>query len=161
MTNGSFLTTTRPQTIIGICLLLFVLACATPCLEMSHKSDPVWYGLRILVLGWMGILVGQFAWLANPLWVVGLCLLAFRKWSAAAIVSGLSLLFALNTLALFVMPLPADEASVNKTSLVQFRIGFYFWLASLVLLFAKAFMMRAPSRPRFKHYDYSEPPYTH
>ncbi len=164
MTNGSFLTTTRRQTIIGISLLLFVLACATPCLEMSQKSDPVWYGLRILVLGWMGFLAGQFAWFANPFWVIGLCLLAFRKWSAAAIVSGLSLLFALNTLVMFVMPLPADESNVNKTYLVQFRIGFYLWLASLAMPFVKACVMRNQSRLKHDPSQWgtrSQTPYLH
>ncbi len=161
MTNGSFLTTTRQQTIIGISLLLFVLACATPCLEMSQKSDPVWYGLRILVLGWMGFLAGQFAWYANPLWVIGLCLLAFRKWSAAVIFSGLSLLFALNTLTMFVMPLPADESKVNTTSLVRLRIGFYCWLASLAVPFAKAFVMRTQSRLQARNQARPHTPYLH
>jgi hypothetical protein len=142
MTNGSFFATTRQQVFIGVSLLLFLLACVTPCLEMSQKSDPVWYGLRILVLGWMGFLAGQFAWYANPLWLIGLCLLAFRKWSAAAIFSGLSLLFALNTLLMFVMPLPADESKVNTTSLMGLRIGFYFWMASLAVPFVKACVMR-------------------
>lgn len=146
MTQGSYLTSSRQQALIGASLLLFALACATPCLEMSQKSDPVWYGLRILILGWMGFLAGQFAWFANPLWVIGLCLLAFRKWSAAVVVSGLSLLLALNTLALFVMPLPADESKVNTTSLVRLRIGFYLWLASLAVPFVRACVMRNQSR---------------
>jgi len=125
MTPGATAASNRNLLFIGLSVLLFLLACATPCLEMSQKSDPTWYGLRILVLGWMGVLVGQFAWLANPLWLLGLITFALRKWRVALIALGASLLFAANTLLLFVMPLPADESNINHTSLVRLRIGFY------------------------------------
>lgn len=154
MTQGATAVSNRNYLFVGVSLLLFVMACATPCLEMSQKSDPVWYGLRILVLGWMGFLAGQFAWFANPLWLIGVVAFAFRKWSVALISLGLALFFALNTLLLFVMPLPADESKINNTSLVRLRIGFYLWLAGMALLFVRAFAMRARSfqqpRTRFQ-----------
>lgn len=142
MTQGSIAVSNRNHLFIGLSVLLFVMACATPCLEMSQKSDPTWYGLRILVLGWMGILAGQFAWLANPLWLLGLITFALRKWLVTLIVLGFSLLFAANTLLIFVMPLPADESNINHTSLVRLRIGFYLWLASIAVLFGRAFVMK-------------------
>ncbi len=145
MSQGSIAASNRNHLFIGLSLLLFLLACATPCLEMSQKSDPTWYGLRILVLGWLGILVGQFAWLANPLWLIGLITFVLRKWLATLIVLGFSLLFALNTLLLFGIPLPADESNVNHTSLVRLRIGFYLWLASIAILFGRAFVMKTQS----------------
>jgi len=142
MTQGSIAGPDRNVVFVGASVLCFAAACALPCLEMSQKSDPVWYGLRILVLGWMGILVGQFAWLANPLWAFGLVAVAFRKWTLALVMLGLSLLFALNTLLLFGISLPADEGNVNHTSLVRLRIGFYLWLASIGILFYRAFVMK-------------------
>ncbi|MFN0112860.1 MAG: hypothetical protein ACKVZH_28705 [Blastocatellia bacterium] len=152
MTQGATTESGRNHLFVGVSLLLFVMACATPCLEMSQKSDPVWYGLRILVLGWMGFLAGQFAWFANPLWLIGTVAFAFRKWSVALISLGLALFFALNTLLLFVMPLPADESKINNTSLVRLRIGFYLWLASMAVLFVRAFAMRTQSlqQPRIR-----------
>lgn len=145
MTQVSITDSGRNHLFIGLSVLLFLLACATPCLEMSQKSDPTWYGLRILVLGWMGVLVGQFAWLANPLWLLGLITFALRKWRVALIALGASLLFAANTLLLFVMPLPADESNINHTSLVRLRIGFYLWLASIAVLFGRALVMKPQS----------------
>ncbi len=151
----------RNQFYVALSVALFVLACVTPCLEMSRKSDPVWYGLRILSLGWLGILVGQVAWFANPLWLISVLLLASRKWIAAIIFSGLALLVAANTLLLFVMPLPADESGMNKTSLERFRIGFYCWLASLAVPFVRACLMRTQAAPQPKPDVPPHIPYTH
>lgn len=152
MTQGATAESGRNHLFIGISLFLFVMACATPCLEMSQKSDPVWYGLRIMLLGWMGPLAGQFAWFANPLWLIGAVAFAFRKWNVALISLGLALLFALNTVLLFVIPLPADESKVNTTSLVRLRVGFYLWLASMAVLFVRTFAMRTQylQKPRIR-----------
>ncbi len=127
-------------------MLLYLIACATPCLEVTQKSDPVWPGLQILAIGWLGVLVGQFAWLANPLWMAGMLFFVFRKWMVTLIFSGPALLFALNTLTMFVTELPADEAGINTFHLVRLRIGFYLWLASLLVLFAGALVMKVQAR---------------
>lgn len=145
MTEGATTEPGRNHLFVGISLLLFVMACATPCLEMSQKSDANWYGLRILILGWMGVLVGQLAWFANPLWLIGATAFALQKWSVALISLGTALFFALNTLLLFVIPLPADESKINNTSLVRLRIGFYLWLGSMTVLFIRAFAMKTQS----------------
>lgn len=146
MNQGTLAVSRQNRVFIGISVVLYLIACATPCLEVSQKSDPVWLGLQILVMGWLGILVGQFAWLANPLWLAGLLFFAFRKWMAALILSGLALVFALNTFTMFVTELPADEGGMNTFHLVRLRIGFYLWLASLAVPFARAFVMRMQSR---------------
>jgi hypothetical protein len=146
MNQGATAVSHQNRVFIVISVFLYLIACATPCLEVSQKSDPVWYGLRILVIGWLGILVGQFAWLANSLWLAGIVFFVFRKWMATMIFSGLSLLFALNTFTMFVSELPADEGGVNKFHLVHLRIGFYSWLTSLLVLFAGALVMKIQAR---------------
>lgn len=131
---------------IGISLLCYAAACVSPCLEMFKQGVDVWYGARILVIGWLGLLVGQFAWLANPLWAVGLLFLTLRRPTIALIASALALLLALQTFMLFGMPLPGDEGGVTKLELLRLRYGFYLWLASLLALFAGTVMLRTHSR---------------
>ena len=130
---------------IGFSVFLYLAACVAPCLEVTQKSDPVWPGWQILLMGWLGVLVGQFAWLANPLWLGGLIFFALRKWTVALILSGLAILPTFNTLTMFVTELPADEGGMNTFHLVRLRIGFYLWLASLAVLFVGAFVMKRRS----------------
>jgi hypothetical protein len=84
---------------LGVSLLLYALACVLPVLDFS-KSDwnhdtkgPV-VGYVALISGWLVIAIGQFAWLANFLWLLSLILLLFRCWIASFVTTILTILLA-------------------------------------------------------------------
>ncbi len=101
----------------------------------------------VLFLGWMGPLVGQFAWYANPLLLLGMITFMFRKWIATLVFIVLTLLMAANTFLLFFQEVPADEAGVNMLMLQNLHIGFYLWIAStLTIGIGAVILLRAEAK---------------
>lgn len=120
--------------VLGLSIFFFAVACATPALKFTpnQSDDGLMYGLWVLAIGWMGILVDQYGWLANLLLGLSYLLLIFRLWLPALIVNLFTLFVAAQTLTLFGQELPADESNVNKMTLEYLGVGFYFWLLSIL-----------------------------
>ena len=117
-------------------LACYALACIFPALNFVNSGngpDPM-NGLNILLLGWMGVFIGQFAWFANPFIALSALILLFRQWLAAIIAILIGLAISLNTFALFGQEIPADEANVNKLTLVSLGPGYYLWVASMLVI---------------------------
>lgn len=112
----------------GVSLLLYVIACITPAMVFDKET---WNGLQVLVIGWQGIFLGQFAWYANPFWALSLLLAFFRRWFLTVAASVMAFLIALDALSFVNTRVPLDEAFVNTMVFQSYHVGFYFWLASL------------------------------
>jgi hypothetical protein len=147
-----------------ISLSTYVLACALPVLDFS-KSDgirnpdgPI-VGVVALIMGWVAIAVGQFAWLANFLWLFSLLLIWFRCWIAAAVTSISTILLALQTYALLSQKIPANGAATDHLYFQGIKIGFYFWLASFVAIGISAIILRQRERALVQASQYRQPPY--
>tara|TARA_R110000765_G_scaffold425443_1_gene538387 strand:+ start:114 stop:524 length:411 start_codon:yes stop_codon:yes gene_type:complete len=93
-------------------------------------------GILTLIFGGLSILMLKItafgAWSANILFFV--VLIKKSQIETKLILSGISVI--LGFLALFVTDLPMHMGST--TSPVKIGIGFYFWIASLILLFNKS-----------------------
>lgn len=127
------------------CLVLFLIACAAPSLEFLETNSStrnVMQGFQILLMGWMGVFVGQLAWFANALFALGLLLLSLRRRTAALVCGTVAVLIACDTFVLFSQQLPANEGDVGKLILQHLRAGFYLWAAALVLLPLGALILR-------------------
>ena len=59
-------------------LMLFGLACISPAIV--QRGGDVLYGWQILQLGWLGPIVFQVAWWANPLLFLSMISLYKRRW---------------------------------------------------------------------------------
>jgi hypothetical protein len=128
-------------------VLLFAAACFAPALSFRvYSSDPERYtievnrGGNILFIGWMGVLVGQVAWVANPVWVLGIGFLFFERIKGARILLTLAVLLALSTLRLYRSEMPYDEGGVTKMLLHAPLVGFYLWLSSIGLAVVATFI---------------------
>ena len=122
-------------------LASFVAYCAALALPalvfhttIREVPSDVWTGVTAALVGWEGMLVLNFAWLANLAYFVSLRLLLLRRWRAAAAIASIGFLLALQTLSLVGRELPADEGGVNHMTLVRLHVGFYAWLASLLIV---------------------------
>jgi hypothetical protein len=115
-------------------LLLFLIACATPAIELLKNGvEPhSWYGVEALGLGVLGVFIGQFGWFANPLLLLSYVLVLFRRFIAASIFALVAVAVATHSFSLFHQHIPADEGDVNHLDAKAFGIGFYFWAASLL-----------------------------
>ncbi len=128
-------------------LFLYAVACALPCLEYETFAGEreIWFGYSILLQGWMAILVGQVAWLANPVWLLAMLFFVFRRWSLAITASLGGLLLAGSALLLFRQNVVLN---IEGGIIPQQRplIGVAVWLLSQVVLFSGAVLMRHRQR---------------
>lgn len=127
-----------------VCLGLYAISCCLPALEWrKDQSGPdIMLGLRALAVGWSGLFAGVTAWYANPVWLVGLALLAFRRTNLAAAAGVVALLIGLTVFRDIDRELPGDEGNVTKTAIVRVLPGAYMWFASLAALPVAAWLQR-------------------
>ena len=125
--------------VIGLSLLLFAIACATPAMVFDKET---WPGIQVLVLGWQGAFLGQFAWFANAFWFLSLLLAFFRRWILTLVAAFLTTVVALDALSFVGTKVPLDEAFVNTMIFQSYHVGFYFWMASIATVGVGAAAMR-------------------
>jgi hypothetical protein len=129
---------------VVVSLILWLISCFLPSLgfgvySSNHHRDETStvYGLWTLAFGCCcGYYYYQFASYANFLLVASyvFALLGRSKVAVAFALGALAL--ALDTLRLFGQRLDADEGGVRGMYLEHLRIGFYLWLASILIALA-------------------------
>jgi hypothetical protein len=99
------------------------------------------YGYHILLMGFLGVFVGVFAWYANPLMALALLLSKFKKRLASTILSIFSIALGLQSYALKAVPFNESSMDPRNLNFVDhLGRGFYLWMASLVVLSAYCFL---------------------
>jgi hypothetical protein len=149
--------------VLGISLFFYIIALCTPALIFQGGGDDAtWPGFMVMTLGWMGLLVGQFAWLANIPLLIGMILLLCRRWIGTLVCIIIATLLALHSFYLYRQKIPADEASTRYLILDHPGVGFYFWLFSIVALGISAIILRKRERALIQspqHQQYPQPPF--
>jgi hypothetical protein len=146
--NKTTLTVYQRLIVTGVIVLIYLVACCCPALTFdnyySGNSAPqsdTWFGWTALALGWLGILVGSVAWLAN--FVLGLTLIFLMcglRW-ATLISSVVTVLLSLDFFPIFSANIPADEGGVGRAVLRPPGIGVWLWFASIAAAFAGAWIL--------------------
>jgi hypothetical protein len=125
------------RTLLSVALALGLLALALPAVAMGHGTRcavPDWAsGWMLLVTGPLGLMVGQFGWLANPLMLLAAI---FKRIELAAIAVGLIVLTAITFTSL-----PTDNGT---STMCGFGPGFYVWLACSVVILFSTFVKPGP-----------------
>lgn len=127
--------------------LLFAASLALPALAETH-SDGVRIdelGYVLLETGWAGLLIGQIAWFANPLWVLGAILLWRGRWKGAAKAAVGALL--VGSVSFFLMRTGVPSES-GPSITARLLVGFYVWWASLWVLAIGAVVYWLQTRPK-------------
>ena len=125
-------------TVVLVSLLLYVLACALPAMVFDKET---WRGIEVLLIGWQGVFLGQFAWFANLFWFLSLIVTFLRWWIVSLAVTAATTLIAFDAFSFVGTKVPLDEAFVNTMIFQSYRIGFYFWLASILTVGIGAIVM--------------------
>ena len=108
-------------------------------------KDGYHIGLIALGFGWTALYSGVLSWLANVTWLMTVVATALRWRIAALSLSVLSIGLVLDAFAFLGTKVPLDEGGANNGTVIAFGPGYYFWLASFVLLAIAAWM--SPGRP--------------
>ena len=117
-----------------IAAVLFVLSMADTAFVTTQQSVK---GYWVLITGWMGFVIFQFAWFANPLTILSLML--FRRRTGWALVSSTLALVCVSQAFMF-QDIPVDT---NGTSIevIARGAGFYYWVGMVSCVFYASIMM--------------------
>jgi hypothetical protein len=132
-------------------IICYAAACSTPALELSGKEHTYLFGVLALFYGPLVVLIGQFAWFANPVWLIALLLVLAGRLRAGIVASLLAFVVATHAWALFGREIPGDEGGVTKYYLKSMQIGFYLWLLTFILLAAGAALAQRRATQRLRH----------
>jgi len=131
----------KSSTFRAIAIILLLAALVLYCMALADvvviTSERPIKGFWMLLTGWMGFMIFQFSWYANPLALMSVLLMRRRPvWSLIA--SGAALL--LVTQAFLFDEIPTVKA--EEPILIMARgNGFYLWIASIVCLFYACIFM--------------------
>lgn len=95
------------------------------------------YGYWVLLAGWIGLILIQFAWFANPINLLALLLTKDHP-KFALLLSVIALILASETFILKEIPIDINQ---GKMFIKEFGLGFYIWFAAQ-LFFLLALLCR-------------------
>jgi hypothetical protein len=113
------------------------------CKGWQEPVAQVDYGYKVLLMGFLGVFVGVFAWFANPLMLLALALSKFKKRLGASLVSVFAVALGLQSYMLKAVPF--NESSMDPSNLNfvdHLGRGFYLWIGSLVLFALYCFLKK-------------------
>lgn len=88
-------------------------------------------GLLVLMMGWIGPLVGIFSWYANPLWVGALHALLLEKYKRAVLLSVISILLGSQYFVMYLLNI--KTSFIDSERVVEPGSGYWLWMLVLVL----------------------------
>ncbi len=120
-TSQEFLLPTKLLVSLG--LVFFIVSLLITSLFTSGEDIR---GFWVLALGWIGLIIFQFSWFANPLNLLALLLLDHRP-KMALLLSVIALILASQAFTFSEIPAGAGQ---EKIHIQQLGLGFYFWYLS-------------------------------
>ena len=128
-----------------------ILPAVTECSDGRFWPEPGW---SILLLGWLGPLIGQFGWFANltMLWVTFRLIFQYPAGFLPGVLG-----FALALTSFFWTGTPGTGDGPTGT-ICQHNSGFYVWMACAALLCTMVFFELIPTRSTAKDPIEASPP---
>jgi hypothetical protein len=115
--------------IIAVSLVVLGISLALPALEIDPPEQTI-VGANCFFLGWLSLLLGWPMWLANPLSLLGLIFLGFKKYRVALgcflVAIGLALC------SFTITKIMRDEGGTME-KVTGLGSGFYLWLVCMLI----------------------------
>lgn len=90
------------------------------------------YGYKILLMGWLGIFVFNFAWWGNILWLISIISFFLKHYNNAFYSSIFGIALGITALTLF--RVPRNAGGVNDYVVDYLGVGYYIWMLALIVL---------------------------
>ena len=112
--------------------------------EAKENSNNTYKGIFALEWGWWGLLMNQYAWLANIILIPIIVCIATKNYKFGLILSLAALMLCLQSYMFH--KIPQDEGGVVIDKVDSLAIGFYVWLSSFIV-FAICSILGLYTRP--------------
>ena len=129
--------------LFAISVLLYLVAMIATPFRTGTPPHPWAAGWEVLLTGWMGVLAGVYAWLANPLVAAAWVLTLNRRRGPAVVAAVLALLSGMSFLSL--RQIMVNEGGTYEPVHLD-AIGYWCWLASFGAALVAAALL--PGRAR-------------
>lgn len=116
-----------------VSIVLFLAAMTQPAFYQNRTAEPVTHALGLLLSGFMGVLIGYFEWLANPLIVYSWFCARKKRVVPALIATLLAAFFILSFLSVKKMEWPGMGSDPNP-DVQGYAAGYWLWLASALVM---------------------------
>ena len=115
---------------VGASVLLFIASLTQSRCRLEGDDHPGAACVGLLLIGWIGVLGGIYAWLANPA-ILGAWILIWsrRMRPLAFLCAGAALAFALSFLR--VKKMDRDESGEHVERITSYGVGYWIWIASI------------------------------
>ena len=124
-------------------VLVYSLACWLPAIRLTgHRA--VWSGVEVMVIGPVGMRLGQFGWLANVAGLLALRCVMNGRTHSTMIFSAITVALALHTPFLIGREITLGDEPFNTVRVVSLASGYYVWIAALLVPLAFALLFRRP-----------------
>lgn len=124
-------------------VVVYTIACALPAMRLTGRRE-VFAGVEVMVMGWHGLRMGQYGWLAHFPALIALRCVMHGRTLYAIILASFSLLLGLHSFWLIGREIVLGEEPLNTVRVVSLASGYYVWMAALALPLAFALLLRRP-----------------
>lgn len=118
--------------LVGVSILLFLASLTQNPFRTASPNEPKGHyfgGLALLLIGWVGVLGGIVAWLANPALLMAWIFTFSRYRRVEAVVCSVAALgLALSFLSVKEMPGETENAKI-----ISYGLGYRLWIGSIVM----------------------------
>ena len=106
---------------------------ALDCFYIDRADPDAWApGIALLLIGWLGLLDGMLAWLANPMLALAWIAIWFPRLRFVSLACAvIALLFALSFL--LHDDIMADEGG-GRAAITEYHWGYWLWLGSIAAM---------------------------
>jgi len=130
--------------IIAVSLVVLGVSLALPALVIEPPTQPI-MAWDCFLLGWLTLLLAWPMWLANPLYLVGLVFLGFKKYHISF---GLGVVAIALALCSFTITQIVRDEGGTMEKVTGLGSGFYLWLLSISIpTVGSLILARVPKPP--------------
>lgn len=126
--------------VVGISFVVLAISLANDAFYVDDADNPRKWApsLALFLMGWMGMLVGMFWWLANPALIASWFMFSYRSTRPFALVPALlALLISLSFMLCGQFP---EGTSGKFIRITGYGPGYWLWIASIAVMVVATFL---------------------